>query len=1475
MGAHYVLNRYMVLIMVMCISMNNGLVSQHLNDNTEYIVEASCVSPFPDKPTQESQYYYLLTISDMESAEEHFEIVVDGQALTQFHVSEESLPYNRIVGPFTHSGVGGSYHEYILRSLESTISDTLYLSELVCGYSTSNGLNRAGYYCSGSRYGVIAQTAPEEFMGPQLPEKTYVYTLIHRASGIVRSKNFSGHFEGVEDLENYEIHAFATSFEESSTFINNIIIGQELDQSNLSFCYGLCGVFPVDVDCSSFDLALEKKVRGGLVHSIGDTVVYDIIITNQGRVTAYNIAVTDVKPDVLMFIPTLNPEWNSDLTSKEIPELAAGASFSIPIAMIIGQTGGLVEVVNTAEIIKATDSSDKDVTAFDVDSTPGNKTKSEDDQDDALIVIVENLCDATFRMRLMKEPVCAGAPILMSAMIEMSNGDLKYYWQYEGEEISRDSILVIPNHTVANYGTYALTVVDTMGCTGTEFITIEPIDNSNRASCFSDIYVGINEKCQMFLRPSMFTNRTVSAIDDYIIEIRDEDGLFVDQSNLWKYASGTTLEGRLINPCTNEVLCWSNLHIEHKSRPKGNILSTVYTTTCGEVYSENPTSIIENYVAAHPNTILAAHGYADSLNQLSCLQEWDVEVSDSFIEASSTCDNPEVHRIYSIYDQEQRINLDTTVLIIDGVEIASIVGPEDVDNLKCGAGYEANALSSFPYYISHGDTILLKGNSENGSNSLCQVGVTYSDQYIGENCNFGVNKIMRAWSVSDWCANEIFQSLQFIYIVDNVAPESEEMDTILLEVAPFACAARLDLSQHITVIDDCDQEPNVFIKGYEEKDLIDDYQLGIHSVVMNASDRCGNKSEFSVVVKVVENTPPAAVLNQDIVIGISEEPGPYTNYVLASHVDAESHDHGCGPVEVTIARLGEVSIIKGSGGSISIESDLYNCSTEDSKWDENDDGRIALSEIYRDSIVFCCQDIGMMVPISVRVRDMSGNITYAETNIEVQAKREYTNCDDGDPCTMNDRAYGECPCRGSLELRDEDEDDIVDCQDDAIQFCHDGASVIVAYPQIDSMLALGAVGGSCSGASETARIAGTTETPQGAMIQNVVINSNYQLSVSTGESGNYVFTQNPMYRRYELSPYKNDDALNGVSSLDLLILQEYLIGLRPLTDPYIQIAADINNDGQITSLDLVDLRKVLLGYESEFPSNDSWRFIIKDFEWADIKNPFDFEEINVISSLDKDYMNEDWLGVKIGDLSGDALANARNEVAKIRSSKELTMNTKNRRLSPGDKHTLSFTTSRSETLKAIQIGMIADGLKITGVQSQVLSLSPEHIALTDEESALSIVWFDDQAIQSDKILFELEIEATEEGMLSEMLSLDQDLLQSVYYNSALHEGDILLNFTQEDLSQEQSPMSKMYQNQPNPFNGETLIQFELPRAGNVRFEFYSVDGKSLYAVEDEFGEGINALTIRPLVFDGYSGIVYYQMKFGNEQHTKTMVVNRD
>ncbi len=73
-------------------------------------------------------------------------------------------------------------------------------------------------------------------------------------------------------------------------------------------------------------------------------------------------------------------------------------------------------------------------------------------------------------------------------------------------------------------------------------------------------------------------------------------------------------------------------------------------------------------------------------------------------------------------------------------------------------------------------------------------------------------------------------------------------------------------------------------------------------------------------------------------------------------------------------------------------------------------------------------------------------------------------------------------------------------------------------------------------------------------------------------------------------------------------------------------------------MDLVDLRKLLLGITTEFPRNTSWRFGVlpQDFSTSDISR---FQEIKFIESLETDVHDVNFIGIKTGDLNG----NARND----------------------------------------------------------------------------------------------------------------------------------------------------------------------------------------------------------------------------------------
>ncbi|HJW27634.1 MAG TPA: dockerin type I domain-containing protein, partial [Saprospiraceae bacterium] len=114
---------------------------------------------------------------------------------------------------------------------------------------------------------------------------------------------------------------------------------------------------------------------------------------------------------------------------------------------------------------------------------------------------------------------------------------------------------------------------------------------------------------------------------------------------------------------------------------------------------------------------------------------------------------------------------------------------------------------------------------------------------------------------------------------------------------------------------------------------------------------------------------------------------------------------------------------------------------------------------------------------------------------------------------------------------------------------------------------------------------------------------------------------------------KNDDLLNGVSTLDLIRIQKHLLGRQPFTAPDQFIAADINHNGIINAMDMVDLKKALLGIQASFPNNTSWRFgRFDNLPGNPAQAPFiEFQRTN---TEDPDQVIS-WTGIKIGDLTGD------------------------------------------------------------------------------------------------------------------------------------------------------------------------------------------------------------------------------------------------
>ncbi len=126
--------------------------------------------------------------------------------------------------------------------------------------------------------------------------------------------------------------------------------------------------------------------------------------------------------------------------------------------------------------------------------------------------------------------------------------------------------------------------------------------------------------------------------------------------------------------------------------------------------------------------------------------------------------------------------------------------------------------------------------------------------------------------------------------------------------------------------------------------------------------------------------------------------------------------------------------------------------------------------------------------------------------------------------------------------------------------------------------------------------------------------------------------------RQILTPSRNDNHINGVSTFDLVLISKHVLGIEPFTSPNQFIAADANQSSTVTTFDIVELRKLVLGIYTELPNNTSFRFVRQDYIFPNPLNPFSpaFPEKDsfFIGTSDADFF-----AIKIGDINGNAVLN--------------------------------------------------------------------------------------------------------------------------------------------------------------------------------------------------------------------------------------------
>jgi len=119
--------------------------------------------------------------------------------------------------------------------------------------------------------------------------------------------------------------------------------------------------------------------------------------------------------------------------------------------------------------------------------------------------------------------------------------------------------------------------------------------------------------------------------------------------------------------------------------------------------------------------------------------------------------------------------------------------------------------------------------------------------------------------------------------------------------------------------------------------------------------------------------------------------------------------------------------------------------------------------------------------------------------------------------------------------------------------------------------------------------------PDGRALENadiVVYGMDDVLPVdTTNTQGIALFNDLPTCDDYAIEASYDGDLTDGISTFDLYLVGQHILGLTEFVDPYKLLAADVNRSGAVTGFDLTNIRRVLLTLDSDFGGSPSWRFV--------------------------------------------------------------------------------------------------------------------------------------------------------------------------------------------------------------------------------------------------------------------------------------------
>ncbi len=368
------------------------------------------------------------------------------------------------------------------------------------------------------------------------------------------------------------------------------------------------------------------------------------------------------------------------------------------------------------------------------------------------------------------------------------------------------------------------------------------------------------------------------------------------------------------------------------------------------------------------------------------------------------------------------------------------------------------------------------------------------------------------------------------------------------------------------------------------------------------------------------------------------------------------------------------------------------------------------------------------------------------------------------------------------------------------------------------------------------------------------------------ENGRYAFNDLPPALDYTLTPKKDGDDLNGLTTFDLVMLNMHLNGMHPFTSPYEYIAADIDASGGVDTADLEAMKRLLLMMDTVIENNTSWRFVPASFVFEDTANALsaNFPESIVLDSVIADQQHLDFMAIKIGDLNRSANPNLPGSLEERNSLPGIAFQAQDVTLKAGESSTLTLTLPENSDYSSCQFALQLDGQALELLDIRGSGVKVDYHRL--KENVITLIATGEQLSS-----LQLKVRAKASLVVSEHLLMTSLGVAAKAFKSNGEEAALDLVFLPLNFSKGEV---LLHANKPNPFRDRTVIAFTLPEAMQATLSVQDLSGRVLKRIEGAYEKGYHEVVLEAKDL-GSEGVLTYTLQTPGSAKTGKMVLLRD